>query len=913
MFLAPDAELGTFQIVRLLGSGGMGEVYLARDLPLDRAVAVKVLHGGAIEPHHLARFEREARAASTLSHPNVAHIYQLGEAPDGRRYLVMEYVEGVPLDQCLIELLPIAQAVDIAIQLASALTAAHAAGIVHRDVKPANVIVRPDGLVKVLDFGLAKLVPASAAAHGATESLATEPGVLVGTADYMSPEQARGQEVDARTDVWALGVVLYEMVAGRRPFVGATRADVQAAVLQGQPAPLMRADAAVPAELQRIVDKALHKDPGRRYQVMKDLLLDLEALRDGASRQERPAGGAMTHEAPWRRRVVSRLAAPWGLAALLGIVSTVVLVRSVLRPDRPAAATQRVSIQLGTDGTLPATDAPVALSPDGTLLAFVARPSGVASYLYVRPLEQLTATLLSGTDEAETPSFSPDGQWIAFFAGGKLKKVPAAGGPVVVLADAPQPRGATWVEDGTIIYAPHFRRALMRVSSLGGQPRPLTTLADGEISHRFPQVLPGGRAVLFTASTEIDIGAGATLVALDMASGARTTLLRGYFGRYVPSGHLLYVQDDTLFALPFDPRRLSATGPAWRLLDSVMADGARGSAQFAVSSTGTMAYVHGRNIFEARPLAWMDRSGVPAVVRAEPAEWLNPEVSPDGRYIAMDIRADGHRDIWVYEWARDSLTRLTTEPTNEEFPVWTPDGTRIVYRVFTSSTDPGGSSLVWKRADGTGAAQVLISGPGVLRPGSWHPTKPLLAYVAATSGREDDDVMILPIAGDEVRGWVPGRPTALVSSPARERAPGFSPDGRWLAYSSNETVADQIHVQPFPGPGARIVVARGVGPSWSRTRRELVFTQRAVDYRHALLTVPYRVENGAFHVEAPRPWAPRTAWLPELSGHRMYGLHPDGARVVMAPPSETDVNAASHLTLVLNLFDELQRNTPVAP
>ena len=246
--------------------------------------------------------------------------------------------------------------------------------------------------------------------------------------------------------------------------------------------------------------------------------------------------------------------------------------------------------------------------------------------------------------------------------------------------------------------------------------------------------------------------------------------MRGYFGRYVPSGHLLYVQDDTLFALPFDPRRLAATGAAWRLIDSVMANGARGSAQFAVSSTGTMVYVHGRNIFEARPLAWMDRSGAQDVVRAEPAEWLNPDVSPDGRYIAMDIRADGHRDIWVYEWARGSLTRLTTEPTNEEFPVWTPDGTRIVYRVFTSSADPIGSSLVWKRADGTGAAQVLLRGPGLLRPGSWHPTRPLLAYVAATPGREDDDVMILPLEGDGARGWVPGQPTAFVNGAARQRA-----------------------------------------------------------------------------------------------------------------------------------------------
>jgi Tol biopolymer transport system component/tRNA A-37 threonylcarbamoyl transferase component Bud32 len=908
VFLAPDTELGTFQIVRLLGSGGMGEVYLARDRALDRTVAIKVLRAGAMDPHHRARFEREARAASTLNHPNVAHIYLLGDTRDGRRYLAMEYVEGVSLDQRLVERLPVAEAAGIAIQMASALTTAHGAGIVHRDVKPANVIVRGDGVVKVLDFGLAKLVPPSAASHDATESLLTEPGLLVGTADYMAPEQVRGQDVDARADVWALGVVLYEMIAGRRPFVGDTKADVQAAVLQGEPAPLARVDASLPPELQRIVDRALHKDPGRRYQVMKDLLLDLEALRDEAALRQRPSGAAMTARIATPRSVW-RAGLPWGLAAILAVVALALVVRAPLQPEPPAAVTQRVSAQLGTQATLPATDAPVALSRDGTVLAFVARPTGDAQYLYVRHLDQLNATLLDGTEGADGPCFSPDGGWIAFFAGGKLKKIPAAGGAVVVLADAPEPRGAWWADDGTIAYAPHFRRALMRVSSLGGEARPLTTLANGEISHRFPQVLPGGRVVLFTASTEVDIAAGATLVVADMASGARTTIHRGYFGRYLDSGHLLYVEDDTLFALPLDPRSLAASGAASRLNDSVMGDGGRGSAQFAVSSTGTMAYVHGRNIFEARPLAWMDRSGRQDVVRAEPAEWLNPEVSPDGRYIAMDIRANGNRDIWVYEWARGSLTRLTTEPTNEEFPVWTPDGSRIVYRVFTSSADPTGSTLAWKRADGTGTAQVLLRAPGLLRPGSWHPTRPLLAYVAAAPGREDD-VMLLPIDGDDARGWTPGRPTALVNGAARERGPRFSPDGRWLAYTSNEAVSDQVYVQPFPGPGARIVVGRGTGPSWSYSRGELVFSERTVDYRHALLSVPYRVQNGVFQAEAAQPWAARTAWLRELSGYRMYALHPDGSRVAMAPPSASDAVAPSHLTLVFNLFDELRRSSP---
>jgi serine/threonine-protein kinase len=913
VLLAPESVLGSFRIIRLIGSGGMGDVYLARDDRLSRHVAVKVLRAGVLDPRQQARFEQEARAASTLNHPNLAHIYQMAETADGRTWLAMEYVEGETLAQRMIEPLSIAAVLDIATQIAAALAAAHDAGIVHRDLKPANVMVRADGLVKVLDFGVAKVapVPAASAGPGPTQSLpATEPGTLVGSAESMSPEQARGLEVDARTDIWALGVVLYAMLAGRLPFDGPTRVDVLAAVLNAEPEPLERVRPDAEPELRRIVGKALRKDPDRRYQVMDDVLLDLEALRDGTSSREGLEGlPAAKRDSP--RGAAWRLAVP--LAAALGLVSMVMLARGTLWSEPPAAATRRMSIQLGIDGALPTTDVPVAMSPDGAVLAFVARSSGAAAHLYVRRLDQLGATLLPGTDGADTPCFSPDGESIAFFADGKLKKVATAGGPVVVLADAPEPRGAWWAEDGTIVYAPHFRRALMRVSALGGAPRPLTTLANGEISHRFPQVLPGGRAVLFTASTEVYIRDGASLVAMDLSSGARTTIHRGgYFGRYVPSGHVLYVQDDGLMVLPFDRRRLVATGPAWRLIDSVNGEEARGSAQFTVSSTGTMAYVHGRNLFVPRPLAWMDRSGAQAVVRAEPAEWLNPEVSPDGRYIAMDIRAEGHRDIWVYDWSRGALTRLTSEPTNEEFPVWTADGTRIVYRVFTSSVDPSGSSLAWKRADGTGAAQVLLRGPGMLRPASWHPTRPLLAYVSAAPGREDD-VMVLPIEGDEARGWVPGRPTPFVNGAARERAPRFSPDGRWLAYASNESVGEQIYVQPFPGPGPKTVVARGTGPSWSRTRREIVFTVRAVDYRHVLQTVSYRVENGSFRVDTPRPWATSAAQLRELSGYRLYALHPDGARVAIAPPSETDTAAGGHVTLVLNLFDELRRARPVAP
>jgi serine/threonine-protein kinase len=904
VFLAPQSELGAFQIVRLLGEGGMGEVYLALDRLLNRRVAVKVLHAADMEPRHRSRFEHEARTASTLSHPNVTHIYQLGRTPDGRHFLAMEYVEGQPLDQRLREPLSLDDALAIAIQIGSALAAAHAAGIVHRDIKPANVVVRGDGLVKVLDFGLAKVVaaPAAPVRQAATASMGdTEPGTLVGTADYMSPEQARGQDVDARSDVWALGVVLYEMLAGHRPFRGPTRSDVLAAVLQSEPAALPRRRPAVPSELQRIVGKALRKDRGRRYQTMADMLIDLEALRDAAPAV--PRAGTR-----WRR------AGRWTLAALgvAGVVAA--LLGGIARRARtPASASppHRLSAEIGTEGTLATTDAPLALSPDGALIAFVARSSGQQGRLFIRRLDRLAAVPLAGTEGAEAPCFSPDGQWVAFFADAALKKIPVVGGEVVTLADAPEPRGAWWAEDDTIVFAPHFRKGLMRVPASGGRVEPLTTLVDGEISHRFPQVLPGGRAVLYTASGDVNIGADAALIVQPLPSGARKVLHQGgYFARYAASGHILFVQGDELFAMPFDVGRLEVTGPPWQSIGGVTADAARGSAHVALSQTGTLAYARGRNLFDARPMAWMDRAGRLGALRGDGSDWKNPEFSPDGRRIAMDIRAGRQSDIWVHDWALGSMTRVTSEPTNEEFPVWTPDGTGLVYRSFTSAADPGGSTLYWKRADGTGAAQALARAGAALRPGSWHPTRNVLAYVATVPGR-DEDVMMLPVDGDPVRGWRPGRPSAFVSTAARERQPKFSPDGRWLSYASNDSGPDQVYVQPFPGPGGRVVAsgADGGSASWSRARPEIVFTARVVDYRHALMIAPYRVRGDRFEVDRPRPWAEGAPMLRELSGYQLYALHPDGLRVAIAPPSADDM-ASTHVTFVFNLFDELRRHTP---
>jgi serine/threonine-protein kinase len=915
VLLAPGTELGSFEIVRLLGIGGMGEVYAARDRQLNRSVALKVLRADLAKPHRHARFEREALAASALNHPNICHTYSRGETSDGRPYIAMEYVEGETLNQRLVEPLSLADALDIAIQIASALAAAHSAGIVHRDIKPGNVIVRPDRVVKVLDFGLAKFV-ASATTFtppGQTQSTAdTVSGSLVGTPDYMSPEQARGHNVDARTDIWALGALLYEMVAHRPPFTGSTRADVLVSVLDHEPAPLTDLAPHVPPELQRIVRKALRKDPEQRYQVIKDLLLDLEVLRDEVA--------AIDRVEIQQRRLPHRRAASW-MVAVLGIGAVLVFGYAARWKNTPIAHAQRFSSELGMPGSLPATDVPLALSPDGTLLAFVARTGKEAPQLYVRRLDQLTASPLSGTSGASTPCFSPDGQWLAFFADLRLKKVPVTGGAVVTLAEAPQPRGVSWAEDGTIVFAPHYRRGLMRVSSLGGELQPVTTLTEGEITHRFPQVLPGGVGILYTASTELMIGRRSTLVVQPLPSGERTIVQRGgYFGRYSSSGHIVYMQDDTLLAMPFDLGRLKVTGPSARTIDGIQSDVGRGSAQLALSQTGTMAYIPGRNRYDARPIAWMDRNGTLTTLRAEAADWYNAEFSPDGRRIAVDIRDGDQTDIWVHDWSRGSLNRITSGAMNEEFPVWTPDGARLVYRSFKSSTDPYGNTISWKRADGAGDAQVLIHSTAALLPGSWHPNKKLLAYVATMPGT-GEDVMILPVEGDEVGGWKPGKPVAFVSTAARERAPTFSPDGRWLAYTSNESGHDEVYVRPFPGPGTRVMVSSGGGHSlsWSRARHEIVFTAEALDYAQAvdytqvLMVARYRVEHDSFLVDKPRPWAERGARVRQVLGSRMYALHPDGVRVAIAPPSEGEMVAPTHLTFVLNLFDELRRTAAPKP
>jgi eukaryotic-like serine/threonine-protein kinase len=903
--MIPGTRLGVFEIESFVGAGGMGEVYKARDTRLDRSVAIKVLSpAAAADPNARARFIYEARAIASLSHPRICALHDVGH--DRVDFLVMEYLQGETLAAKLRRKpLSLGEALRIAIEIADALIAAHSRGIVHRDLKPGNVMVTATG-VKLLDFGLARLRADRTRPESTMPGLTlseTSPGVILGTLRYMAPEQLEGRDVDTRADIFSFGAVLYEMVTGRKAFDGQRDTQAIASILSSHPPAAM----ITPLSLGRVIRTCLETDRDNRWTSIHDVRLQLQSIAQegGAPAVERAGEGTRPSLAHWR------LLVPWTIAALMG-VACVLILRWPPWPSAPRPVTELLSVELGVDGALSTTDVPFVLSRDGTLLAFVARTSGRAPRLHVRRLDQLSATPLSGTEGASTPCFSPDAQWLAFFADLKLKKVQVTGGAVVTLAEAPSPRGIWWAEDGTIVFAPHYRMGLMRVSSAGGQTQPLTTLTNGEISHRFPQVLPGGAGVLYTASTEVNIGTGSTLVVQPLPSGERIIVQRGgYFGRYVASGHIVYIQDDTLFGVPFDHRRLKATGPAGRTIDGVKSDISRGSAQFTLSETGTMAYVAGRNTFDARPMAWMDRAGGLRPLRPASADWYNPEFSPDGQRIAVDIRGAGHSDIWVYDWARDTLTRVTSESTNEEFPVWTPDGTRITYRSFTSSTDPSGHTIYWKRADGTGEPQVLVRSKAPLTPGSWHPNKKLLAYVAAMPGT-GEDVMILPVEGDEASGWKTGQPTAFVNSAARDRLPTFSPDGRWLSYTSNESGKDQVYVRPFPGPGARVMVSSGGGhtSSWSRTRPEMVFVALTIDYRQLPMVARYRVKNDSFLFDKPGLWAESGATIRELLGSRMYALHPDGVRLAVAPPLEGETAAQTHLTFVRNFTEELRRIAP---
>jgi serine/threonine-protein kinase len=883
----------------------MGEVYRARDTRLERTVAIKILPAHlSCDPIRKQRFEREAKTISSLNHPHICVLHDVGQQ-DGIDYLVMECVEGETLAKRLEKgALPLDQALKYGAQIADALDKAHRSGIIHRDLKPGNIMLTPTG-AKLLDFGLAKPAAPLASlvtltATAAKQSPATELGTILGTFQYMSPEQIEGKELDARSDIFSLGTVLYETVTGQRAFLGKSQLSVASAILEKEPEPIIALKPMTPPALDHAIRRCLAKDPEERWQTARDLMLELKWITDAGSQAR--ASGPMVAQRKLGERMV------WAATLALAIGLTLALWRpwrSVPNPPEPI----RVIAEIGADvGLTPAAGPVIVLSPNGSHLAFVGRSADQMDRIYVRPLDQVLATPVSGTEGAVDLFFSPDGQWIAFFAGGKLKKIPVAGGTAVTLCNVTSPRGGNWSEDGTIVFTPDAGGGLFTVSASGGTPQPLTTLDKGvgEHTHRWPQVLPGGRDVLFTSSVRAGNYDDADVEVYSISSGHRKKVHRGgFYARYVPSGHLVYMHEGTLFAVPFDLRRMEVIGQSAPILEGVATNPATGGTSLSLSNTGTLVFVSGPGYYLNVSIDWMDREGKFQTLRETPGKYFMPAFSPDGQRLAVAIRDADRSDIWICDWARDTLTRLTFTGQDNMFPVWTPDGQRITYASWEKS---GPGNIYWKRADGSGDAQRITESRNNQRPQSWSPDGKVLA-LAQNSPGATSDILTLSIDGDEKSGWKFGQPKPFLSGPFDKAQPSFSPDGRWLAYYSNESGNTEVYVRPFPGPGGKWQVSTGGGfmPKWSRSGKEL-FYRTLGDSR--IIVVSYAASGDSFRAEKPRLWSP--GQFTSRGFFLNFDLHPDGKRVAVtkAPGSENQP-VIGKVSFIFNFFEELRRKVPV--
>jgi serine/threonine-protein kinase len=873
----PRQNLAHYRILSKLGEGGMGEVWRAADTKLGRDVAIKILPDSfAQDPDRMARFTREAKVLASLNHPNIAVIHGVEE-----RALVMELVEGPTLAERIAQgPMPLEEALPVARQIAEALEYAHEHGVVHRDLKPANIKVTAEGRVKVLDFGLAKAMSSDAAPAGNPESSPTltmqetVAGKILGTAAYVSPEQARGQKVDRRADIWAFGVVLCEMLTGRRVFGGPTISDTLAAVLKAEPDLT-----GVPAQVRPLVERCLRKDPGRRWQAIGDVRIALE---------EGPPAAPPSRAA----------ALPWLAAGALAVALVIAGAgwwRAARPPDRPL---MRLSVDLGPDA-LVGFNTTIAISPDGTRLVYPARGRDGRQQLATRLLSDSKVTLLPGTESAADPFFSPDGQWTGFFADGKLKKISVQGGAPMTLASVAFLRGAAWVDEGTIIAAPALS-GLFRIPAAGGTPQPLTKPSDtGEYSHRWPQALPGGHAVLFTASPS-DNFEDAHIDVLSWKTGQRKAVLRGgYFGRYLPGGYLVYMHQGTLFGVGFDPAHLEIRGTPSPLLEDVSSRPmVIGSGQFDVSRTGSLVYLSGTAGIQKVSLAWLDGADRLQVLPAPPGPYLTPRLSRDGTRLAFQ-KGYAPGDLWVYDWRRDTMSRLTFTARFSTYPVWTPDGRHIAF------SSAGG--IFWVRADGAGDPQRVLESGLLSVPYSFSPDGHRLAFFQMRPGT-DYDLWTLPLDTSDPDHPKAGRPELFLGTSAIELRPAFSPDGHWIAYESSEAGSEEIYVRPFPSGSGKWQVSTGGGqfPIWSRDGRQLFY--ETLDHR--IMAADYTARGDSFAAGKPRLWSTRRIASTSFSAN--LDLHPDGKRFVVLsdPDMPSEQKNSVHATFLLNFSDEVKRRIP---
>jgi Tol biopolymer transport system component len=829
MTISSGSRVGPYEIASRLGAGGMGEVYRARDARLQRDVAIKALPAEfAGDAERLARFQREARLLASLNHPNIAAIYGLEEA-DGARYLVLEIVEGESLAQKLAAgPLPVEEALAICAQIAAGVSAAHDAGVIHRDLKPGNVMVRPDGSVKVLDFGLAKGAEAPGSASGSdlsaspTISVGTQTGVILGTAAYMSPEQARGRTLDRRTDIWSFSCILYECLTGRQTFRDETVSDTLASIIRSEP-DWSALPAETPAKIRDLLRRCLQKDPRRRLHDIADARLEIEEVLAAPTEQ----AGAIASSARQAkgRRVPAAL---WiGLGILAGAAAGVLLsrLRTPEAPrDTPLSIHSVIPLPVETRLRVALIRPSLAFSPDGRKLVFRAT-RGQIDQLYVRDLGNPDATPIAGTEWGFNPFFSPDGEWLGFFVGGTLKKVALSGGAPTVLADVPPvSHGGTWASDGSTILSPKPNGGLARLPA-GSRTYEFFAQPDtarGEHGLVFPQMLPDEENVLVVvrAGRDFDDLAASNVAVHSLRTGKRRVLVEGAgFARYVRPGFLLFTKGTTLFAAPCDPRGWVLTGPAAPLAKDLLTSPFDGQPYLAASDGGLLAYASGAIVPVATDtLVWVDRAGKEEALPLSGYRFTAPRISPDGKRLAIGAIEPGKdKDvISIYDFARGVVSPLTPEPGRHFSPAWSSDGRRVAFSSFVD----GDPRLSWKPADGSGQTEFLSPGSVPEFPTSFSPDGNSLLFTGGVSQTfsENMDLWLLSLDGKrERRSWIAG--------PARELAGFFSPDGRAIAWVSNESGRSEVYVQPYPGPGPKIKVSTegGLEPAWSPAGKEIFY------------------------------------------------------------------------------------------
>ncbi len=899
MSLSVGSRLGPYEILAPLGAGGMGEVYKGRDTRLERTVAIKVLSPQlSASPESRQRFEREAKTISQLSHPHICALYDVGEADvegNGERrtanvpetsvrsgdlrpspfavrriqYLVMEYLEGETLTERLAKgALPLEQALKYGQQIADALDKAHRQGIVHRDLKPGNVMLTKLG-VKLLDFGLAKAIepaaPQMSLTSMPTRQGLTQEGTILGTFQYMAPEQLEGKDADARTDIWAFGATLYEMATGRKAFSASSQASLITAIMSSDPAPISAVQPMSPPALDRVVKTCLAKDPEERWQSAADIKRELQWVAEGSLAESDPLG----------RRGRSRERLAWTAFALAAAAALIVGFLH-LRRKPESLRVFRSSILPPAETQFAFQSSPPAVSPDGRRIAFSAGRPNARGRLWVRSFEASDAQPLPGTEGGYCPFWSPDSRFLGFFADGKLKKIDVTGGTPQTLSGAPDGDGGTWSREGVILFTTDG--PLHRVPESGGASAPVTRVDEdlGDLGHSWPIFLPDGRHFLYLRflgrTGDGSNPYGLVLGSLDSKDEKQLLRVRANVA-YAPAtdgssaGHLLYLQARVLVARPFDARRLEFTGEAFPIAEQVQLFGAGSTAVFSVSANGLLAYQPGAG-GEPSELVWFDRGGRRLEALGEPANYNHPRISHDGRrvvFVVTDTQSPD-TDLWLYDLARRAKTRFTFGPAVNIFPVWSPDDSRIVF----ASNRRVMADLYQRATSGSGADELLLDSKTSFRwPTDWSPDGQIAFQSRDTKAKTAVDV-----------GFVSGpdrKAVTLLGTPFDERSPEFSPDGRWLAYASNESGRFEIYVQPFPGPGQKWQVSTGGGayPRWKRDGKEIFFLKLPEKTLMAAEVKP----GPTFEVGEPKAlFQTQVKWI---DFGRQYDVSPDGSRFLI--------------------------------